>query len=460
MLVELRSKLEPIDKLDILDAVGDQALEYFAALGEHGSREEVLSRAMTLRQIGEVRFSQGRLEPAMQAFTESRDINAVLHAGTPEDNEILFELGQAEFWVGYTALEQGNHNQVEQSFIRYMDFSQILLSRDPENPDYQLELMYAYSNLGTNALNQNDEEAALQYFQQNLELNIQLVDKSKDDRNLQYDLAETYSWKGSALLQLHRLTDAQASYQEAFNILKLLTSRYDRPRYKEELGDLARLLADIHLNQGHQAEAEALISVSNEITAKLVAHDPDNSRWQRDQLRTQYRILELASIGSTNPQLEVQVSLLVDNYLALHMSDDTNLRIIEELTLAERLAGIVQMNLGNMSAALAHLEASHARMESLQKMPRTNRRTLLSIALVNDTLGVAVHAENEPERAADLWETGLKVLGNEADDSLDELAVRRQLYERLGNENEAKRLAETLSMAGFEDPRYVSGLQN
>ena len=113
-----------------------------------------------------------------------------------------------------------------------------------------------------------------------------------------------------------------------------------------------------------------------------------------------------------------------------------------------------------MSAALAHLEASHARMESLQKMPRTNRRTLLSIALVNDTLGVAVHAENEPERAADLWETGLKVLGNEADDSLDELAVRRQLYERLGNENEAKRLAETLSMAGFEDPRYVSGLQN
>lgn len=68
MLGDLRAKLEPMGKLDVLDAVGDEAMAYFSTLGDRATDPERLSRAMALRQIGEVRRSQGLLDEASVAF--------------------------------------------------------------------------------------------------------------------------------------------------------------------------------------------------------------------------------------------------------------------------------------------------------------------------------------------------------------------------------------------------------
>ena len=53
MLGDLREKLEPIGKLDILDAVGEQAMAYFGQVSpETLSDTELAARAQALRQIG------------------------------------------------------------------------------------------------------------------------------------------------------------------------------------------------------------------------------------------------------------------------------------------------------------------------------------------------------------------------------------------------------------------------
>jgi len=56
----------------VLDAVGDEAMKYYAELGEQATPAETLKRAIALRQIGEVRFAQGRFDAALTAFAESR----------------------------------------------------------------------------------------------------------------------------------------------------------------------------------------------------------------------------------------------------------------------------------------------------------------------------------------------------------------------------------------------------
>ncbi|HKJ27467.1 MAG TPA: toll/interleukin-1 receptor domain-containing protein, partial [Anaerolineales bacterium] len=127
MLVELRDQLAPIGKLGILDSVGDQAMEYFAVLGDKGTPDEVLSRALALRQIGEVRFAEGRLEAALEAFRESMNIAAELYLANTGNNQYLFELGQSEFWVGYVAWERGDHSGASHFFEKYMQRTQTLL---------------------------------------------------------------------------------------------------------------------------------------------------------------------------------------------------------------------------------------------------------------------------------------------------------------------------------------------
>ncbi|MEE8523348.1 MAG: protein kinase, partial [Thermoanaerobaculia bacterium] len=72
MLGDLREKLDPVGRLDILDEVGAQAMEYFAAVPEAElSDEEVARRSQALRQIGEVRIDQGRLAAAIKPLDES-----------------------------------------------------------------------------------------------------------------------------------------------------------------------------------------------------------------------------------------------------------------------------------------------------------------------------------------------------------------------------------------------------
>ena len=88
MLVELRERLQPIGRLDVLDAVGDQALAYFAELGDELSPEDALARVMALRQIGEVRFEQGRLSPwSVTPARRSSAIRATDSCGKPTNRD-------------------------------------------------------------------------------------------------------------------------------------------------------------------------------------------------------------------------------------------------------------------------------------------------------------------------------------------------------------------------------------
>ncbi len=106
MLGDLRQNLERIGKLELLDSIGNQAMAYFAAIGERGTEKEMLERAKALKQIGDVRFNRGQLEPALLAFRQALAQTRALYDANPGNNDYLFELGQAEFWVGYVAWQR------------------------------------------------------------------------------------------------------------------------------------------------------------------------------------------------------------------------------------------------------------------------------------------------------------------------------------------------------------------
>ena len=72
MLGDLRTKLEEVGRLPILDGIGEKAMEYFAAVPEGElSDEELARRSKALYQIGEVRIHQGSLPEAVQPLEES-----------------------------------------------------------------------------------------------------------------------------------------------------------------------------------------------------------------------------------------------------------------------------------------------------------------------------------------------------------------------------------------------------
>ncbi len=176
MLGDLREKLAPVGRLEILDDVGDKALEYFASVSENElTDDELLSRSKALYQIGEVRIAQGDLPAAEEPLRQSLALAEELSARDPTDGARLFGVGQAQFWVGYVHWFQGDSEAARQRYQEYLAVSERLVALDPDNLDWRQELGYAHTNLGAVYEAQGDLDRALQAIRQANDIKRRLV---------------------------------------------------------------------------------------------------------------------------------------------------------------------------------------------------------------------------------------------------------------------------------------------
>ncbi len=101
MVGDLRTQLKPVGRLETLRSVGDKALEYFASLDASDATPEVLlRRGQSLHQLGGVYLDLGEWNSAIEAFAESLGQIKTLHRKDPSNPDFVFELSQAEFWMG------------------------------------------------------------------------------------------------------------------------------------------------------------------------------------------------------------------------------------------------------------------------------------------------------------------------------------------------------------------------
>ena len=141
MLGDLRTRLEPVGRLDLLEGVGAKAMDYFAAVPPSDlSDEELLRRSTALYQIGDVRIAQGRLDAAVEPLAESLALAKALVARRPTDGERWFGLAQSHYWVGYVAWQRHRLDEAEREFLAYLDVARQLVRLDPGRGDWQREI--------------------------------------------------------------------------------------------------------------------------------------------------------------------------------------------------------------------------------------------------------------------------------------------------------------------------------
>lgn len=449
MLGDLRDRLAPLGRLDLLDSVGDEALQYFEAIGERGTEKEVYSRVMALRQIGEVRFRQGQYAEAEDTFRNSRNLAAHLHTSVPRNSEYLFELGQAEFWVGYAALEQADLEQAEASFRKYMEYSRRLLATDPENADYQLELSYAYSNLGTVSLQRLKAEAALDYFQKSASLNEKLVVDNPDDVGMRLDLGNGYSWIGAAQLQLGHIRESRNAYQRAVDILTQLDAENDSPLFSENRAQNAYHLGNVLLQQGNSEQAGSMFRLAGTLLDSLVRHDPENALWRVDRAINAYHQGELLRVSGNVDAAGELFERAYDDFVALLETDPGNTRSAEHLALTERALGLINHSPDSISQAHQRMQRLISATDALQP------RTALFAAIVGESYGRVLNERGERSAALATWEAALALLRRAGSPVLNNLALEHKLLIDLGDVDNARPLRQQLQDAGYKDPRFL-----
>ena len=454
MLGDLRGKLEPIGKLDLLDAVGDQAMSYFAVLGNHGTPQELLDRAKALRQIGDVRFNQGKLGPALRAFQQSLEQARALHEAAPGNNDYLFELGQAEFWVGYVAWQRNDLGRAFESMQRYMRYSRQLRDRAPGNQAYRMELAYAHSNLGSVARAQGHAEQALSEFKVAAEISAQELASRTSDPSAVSDLADIWSWIGSTQLDLGRLPEAEVAFVKAVELVRAAHEQGKDPRASARYADLVILLADAKIQRGDVAQAARLVDSTKAIYERLVQHDPDNAAWRQSALTAEYYSLSLLNPDSWTATTRRRLSELSAGYAKLAQGNPTNEAISKFIAKTDRLQALDALVRGDIATALDAAKRAHelmARTISGKKVPAD---LALILVQVDETLGKALLAAGNEAQARRVWTDTLDKLGPEQSNDMQTLTIRRLLAIDLGHPEMDARISARLAQAGFNDPRF------
>ncbi|MEM7049310.1 MAG: protein kinase [Acidobacteriota bacterium] len=289
MVVDLRDKLDALGRLDLLDDVGSQATEYFAAVPPSAlSPVELLRRSRVLHQIGEVLVRQGKLADAVAPFADSRALAEHLVRLDPDDGERLFELGQASFWLGFVHWRKGDLAAARGPFEEYLEISRQLVTLDPERRDWQRELSYAHSNLGSLRQAEGDLEGALGELSAALELDRRLVATDPGDGEARSELAATHNAIGRVLQDLGRLAAAGDHFAaDVDQRQRLAGAEDDDPRRRQLLALSLNRLGSHRSLTGDWPAAERSFERAADIFTRLVAHDPSNADW-RFQLATSH----------------------------------------------------------------------------------------------------------------------------------------------------------------------------
>lgn len=167
MLTDLREKLEPVSRLDVLESVGQEAVKYYDGQDLDKMKDDALGRrARVFNYLGEIDENLGQIDVAIERWKRSYETTKTLLGRKPNDQQRIFDHAQSAFWVGY-GHEWGfqQYGKTEEFYSEYKSLSDQLSALNPENLDWQMERAWGYSNLSRIYSLTERNDLALKYAQ-------------------------------------------------------------------------------------------------------------------------------------------------------------------------------------------------------------------------------------------------------------------------------------------------------
>jgi eukaryotic-like serine/threonine-protein kinase len=463
MVGDLRGKLTPVGRLDILDEVGQRALAYFAAVPESELTDaELFRRAEAIRQLGEVRFEQGDLAGAEETFREALAATQRLGARDPTRAEWQVALGAAHYWVGYVHWMQSNLDGALAEFVAYREIAERLVSRDAANPEWRRELGHAYSNLGSVQEARGDLQGALSSFQAMLPLREAVAQHEGGDRSARFSLAVAHNKIAVVQQKMGLFADAAEGFRQVLAIKEaLVLEDPDDVPMRDHLALANTFRGRSLLQQGLLAEATPRFEASLAIYRELTAHDPENGEWRT---ALGHRLLDLAGARQHAGDLAGAVALVQEGtevFGALHRSSPPALGPRRSLASSRRALGSLALVGGDPQRALRELRAAAEAFQRILGDAPADRRAALGLAEALLLQGEAYMALGRRAEAEGAWRRAQAVL-EPLQASVPEVEARAlwsAVLLRTGRQDAASGLVDELYALGYREPGFLQLVQ-
>lgn len=380
MLGDLRGKLTTVGRLDLMRTVDDKATTYFASLKPRDLSDRALEeQARSLTGIGQVRLAEGNHDAAMTAFREAHARSTALHERKPNNGQRLFDLAQAEYWVGFVAFEQGRHDDAGIWFRKYRDSAITLAAMDRNNFDWQREVAYGHHNLAVLDERLGHYDQAERALKEELTLYRTWSRQRPCDTSLRYEAANAASLLGSLSLRQGKLAEAESYFMEQVEGMRRnRIAEPDHARWRELHVDALTLLTEAQTQRGRVAEARANIETAVSLALALARQDPANNVWRISPGICRWWQAQLASAAG-----DADAGALAADAAAIisraHATEPKDERALRWLVKARHLQAQLATSRGDSAAARAHLSGAKALLDPAWKAgPNDALRLLLA----------------------------------------------------------------------------------
>ncbi|MEP7004802.1 MAG: toll/interleukin-1 receptor domain-containing protein [Sphingomonas bacterium] len=266
MLTNLRDQLKGVGRPEVMAAVNERAMAYYAAQGDLSRLpdESLERRAKVLHAMGEDDASLGNLAKALAEFVEAHRTTSAILRKNPGDPDRIYAHAQSEFYVGLIARKRNDRATAMRRWQGYLAQARALARAEPQGARGLIEQGYAEGSLcDLNMQDKFDLKAAEGQCAAALRYARAALKRSPDDRKLKVAVANRLGWMADALFALERYDDAFANRDaEAALIDGLLEADPDNFEYsfRRTWPDLGR--AHIWIMRGRPARAVAILNES------------------------------------------------------------------------------------------------------------------------------------------------------------------------------------------------------
>jgi tetratricopeptide (TPR) repeat protein len=359
-VVDLGERLKSDSDLETLALISAEASRHLRSLDPGKLSPETGKKvALAIRQMASVKQYQGKPDEALEEFERSRDLLQGLYEKFPQVQELLFELGNAEFYVGNLHFGQKRFDSALTSMQSYHRMTRTLAAMDADNPDWILEMAYAHNNLAAVQLDSGMgiNEETLEHVAESIRLMEIVVALKPDDKDVVSGYATTLAWAADAQFQACNLEEAIGFRRKTESLSEFtMNANPGNNDLKKEYAFALTGVARLQAVAGQTGMARQSLELAITILQQLVAEDPSNFHYRELLL---YRQVMLSKILADDGELELAESLI--QTLKIQFKSDGEIiskaaKPMKEYTELLLAYVDVKLRLGHINEAREHLQ--------------------------------------------------------------------------------------------------------
>ena len=447
MVGDLRDRLEPIGKLDVLDGVGSRVLDYYSEQDTGDLSDDALvQRSRALNLMAEVAYDRGNLHEAEALYRQAVAGTAEAVRRSPGDAKRLFDHAQNVFYVGEVARFAGRPGEAEAAYREYQRIAGRMVGIEPDNLKYRMEVLYANEDVGISLYDQHRFLEARALFEGAAAPMEKLSSLYPGDKTYEKELATAMAWVADAHRGLGDLDGAIEARKRQVVILDQLMAAVSGTDIQVRLVPAHEGLGIVLSERGHADEASEELRTAVNQAESLIRIEPGNADWKTLDARAR---LDLAAVllllGRRDEAVEqTRAACMLSAQLPSTFAISSRTRLQTSCAMMRaRLAvagNALAEGLRDAEQALVSAKSEHS------EDPIADKFRIAQTYLV---LGDAHERSGDPLGAAIAWKAGLAVIPSAVIERPLEMNEHAELLRRSGRMADAEQLDARLRAMGY-----------